>query len=146
MDKQFPTKLITALMDIGTKNGLAPPKSQDPIDALIHEYYVAEQGRSLFEKRKKKALETLKAHDTQDVIKKTVASTAKFEAGQTALLYDGEHYQFNLSTKAPASSLDKAALSNELVKAGVPLLVIERAIAAATTKNKPAESYSVIIV
>lgn len=141
MNIDFPTKLQRAMMEIGTKNGLSAPKSQDPIDVVIHEFYVAETGRSLFDKRKKAALDKLKSFDTTGKIDKYVKDAEKGLTG-THSLYDGEHYTVTHMTKTPSETLDKVALRNELIKLGVDQVTIEKAFKSATKTNKPAETFS----
>lgn len=144
MDFQFASKLQTHMQTLGHKNGFAPPASQDPADALMHEYYVAETGRSLFDKRRKIALDTLKDHIPSSRISEMLTNAEKGITGANILL-DSEHYSLTLATKSPTETLDKIALRNELVRLGVDETTVAAAFKVATKRNKPAETYTVVI-
>ena len=144
MDFQFSSKLQTALHDFGRKNGFAPPKSQDPSDAILHEYYVSETARSIFDKRRKAALEKLKALDDKGLITRAVKEAADGKTG-TINLIDAENYNATLTTKSPVKSIDVSALTNALVKYGVDQVTINKALNEATKQAKPAESYTVSV-
>ncbi len=144
MDKLFPSKLQTTLNNIGRSNGLAPPKSQDPADAILHEFYIADIGKSVFTKRREAALDLLKELDTKGV---AAAALRQAEAGMTGSvnLVESENYNSTLTTKQPAERFDKTIAKNELIKLGVDTALINAAFGLATKKNKPAESYAVSV-
>lgn len=144
MDKLFPSKLQTSLNNIGKTNGLAPPKSQDPADAILHEFYVSDRGKSVFTKRREIALEQLKELDTKGVAAKAVADALKGMTGTVELL-ESENYNATLATKSPQEKFDKKVAKMELVKAGVDPNIIDTCFRIATSTAKPAESYSVAV-
>lgn len=144
MDLQFSSKLQTHLQKLGRENGFAPPKSQDPADAILHEYFVAETARSLFDKRRKIALEALKRLDTKGVIAKGLADAEKGTTG-THALQDTENYTSQVSFKTPSVSVDITAMQNELKRLGVADDIIMKALLRAKKTAKPAESYSVAV-
>lgn len=143
MSKTFLSQLQKTLTEIGTKNGLAPPQSQDVLDPLLHEYLVATTGASIFEKRKKAALAKLIEHDQLELIEKTVNNVALTKIAQNINVFNAENYTLNLQVKSPSEKLDKVALVNSLAKLGVSSDIIKRALAAATTHNAPAKSFTV---
>lgn len=144
MDLMFSSKLQTALQKFGRENGFAPPKSQDPADAVLHEYYVAETGRSLFDKRRKVALENLQALDRTGVVEKALKDAAKGITGNFELV-STENYGAVLTTKTPTKKFDQQAAKNALIKAGVSSEIVEAAFKSATSQNKAAETYTVSV-
>jgi len=144
MDIQFNSKLQTAIQKLGRQGEFQPPKSQDPIDAVLHEYFVSETARSAFDKRKKDALTKLKSFDNTGRIARAVDDARKGSSGSVAL-FDTEHYSSSLTTKSPSNSLDSTVLKNELSKLGVDTDVINKAFAKALSPNKPAETYTVVV-
>lgn len=144
MDMQFSSKLQTHLQKLGRENGFAPPKSQDPADAILHEYFVSETARSLFDKRRKIALDKLKGLDNKGVITKGLEAAVKGLTG-THALQDTENYTSQVTFKSPVKSIDITALTNELTVLGVSADIISKALKKAEKIAKPAESYSVAV-
>lgn len=145
MDRLFNSKLQTKLQKIGVVGDFAPPKAQDPAIGILHEYFVAETARSLFDKRRKIALEALKSFDDMTVqrIDKAVKAAVKDGVVGLTSLFDTSEYNCQLQLKRPTEGLDKTVLKNELVKLGVKQATIDAAFAAATTTNAPAQTYIV---
>ena len=144
MDLQFASKLQTAMQNLGRTNGFAPPKSQDSADPALHELFVAETGRSLFDKRKKAALDAVKAHVKPDTIEAHLKAADKGTTG-TYVLVDTENYTCTLTIKSPSERLDKSKLIVELVKLGVDETTARKAVANATEKTKASETYAVSV-
>lgn len=145
MDSMTASKLQKNLTELGHKNGFAPPKSQDPADALLHELFVANVGRSIFDKRYKKALEHVQHHDDQRKVEQTVEEVAKSHIAKSVTVLQSEHYTLNLAVRGPATRFDKIAARNALAKAGVKEDVIDKAFAAAETHNSPAKVFTVTL-
>lgn len=145
MDKTFNSRLQTFMQTFGRDGAFGPEKSQDRADSVIHEYFVAETARSIFDKRKKMALEQMKELDTLHEIEKAVADAAKHRIGSSVTLFETQNFQVALTVKAPAEKFDKKVMINALVKAGVDDDIISKAVEAATTTNKPAETYQVVL-
>lgn len=143
MDTVFSAKLQQKLAEFGTKNGFAPPQSQDPLDPILHEYFVASLGYSIMEKRRKAILERMMVADTQEIVQATIDSVKKTKIAQSATLFQTPHYVCNLTVRAPAARFDKTAAANELMKLGVSRDVIERAFEKASTHNQPAKVFAV---
>ena len=144
MDPMFNSRLQTMLEKLGRQGEYAPPRSQDPADKHLHEYFVAETGRSLFDKRRKKALEQLKLLDVGGDIASALKVAAKGAPGVYDL-FDTENYRCTLQTKMPVTKVDMTMFANELVKAGVDPAIISAAQERATTQNTPAEVYTVVV-
>lgn len=144
MDMQFSSKLQTELQNIGRAGKFAPPASQDTADIHLHEYFVAETGRSLFDKRKKAALDQLKGIIGATRIDKFVDDARKGVTGSYDLV-DTENYSASLAVKSPVKSVDIGALTNELVRLGVDQVTLSKALKAATKEAKPAETYTVSV-
>lgn len=139
----FSSKLQRTLEKIGKENGLAPEKSQDPSDELMHEFYVAQTGEALFKKRKEKALDGLTSNDkTREDIARVVALTKKADAKETATLVTGQNFTLNLETRKPVRkvSLDKVAAYLQ-AKSGWSADAVATMMAACTETQEPAKSF-----
>jgi len=143
MDLQFASKLQTALSLLGVTGDFEPSNSQDKANKVLHEYYVAEMGRSMFDKRRKKALEDIKKLDTQGIVATEIENVKKLNMGSSVQLLDTQDFTCIVALKAPSTTLDESLLRVELVKAGLNADKIETAINNARKKNKPAETYNV---
>lgn len=139
--------LQTALKQIGNEGEHAAPKSQDPFDAALHEYYVAKMGEKFFKDRAEKALD--KAMDglgdhEKKVIADMVKATKDNGAGESAVIAGGQHYVFDLTTRKGATRLDNTALKNALqVKHGMPGAVVEKLFADCSKSNEPSKMFTV---
>ena len=145
MDIQFSSKLQTHMQNLGRSGAFSPPITQDPADRILHEYFVAETGRSLFDKRRKVALDLLKTLDAHSAITKAVEDAKKGQTG-TISLVTSANYAASVTTKSPVKSVDVTALANELIRLGVDEVTIKKALEAATKTAKPAETYTVAVV
>lgn len=144
MDIQFSSQLQKQLQDFGRNGKFAPPTSQDTADAILHEYFVAETGRSLFDKRKGYAKDKLKEVVGSAKIDKIVEDARKGTTGSFELI-ETENYSLSLAVKAPVKSIDLPQLTTELIRLGVDQTTIQKAMKAAEKFAKPAETYTVSV-
>lgn len=113
------SKVNAALEKIGHTNGTAPAESQDPIDAVAHEYNVASQMASYAEKRKevaKKALIGSLGGDATNKLENVKAVVAKKELSDTITIASAANHVVTAQVKIGASYLDAASLKVELMK------------------------------
>lgn len=145
MDMKFSGKLQTALRLLGLEKGsdFAPPKSQDPADKLLHEFFVASLMKKIGEDRKKIAQEMIEDMHPDDV-SRIMADAIKFDAMQTEALVQTEHYNGVLKVNKPVQSIDKTVFCNELIKLGVDEVTVNKALAAAGKTNAPAKTLTVM--
>jgi hypothetical protein len=144
MDRMFFSKLQTHLHNFGHKNGWAPPASQDPLDEILHEYYVAETARSLFDKRRKIAIDRMRDADAKGIIDNAQKLAQKGTPG-THALFDTQHYIANVQVKTAPVRCDMDEFVTELIKLGVDEVTINKARKAASKQGKAAETFAVVI-
>ncbi len=141
------SQLQNALKKIGNENGHSAPKSQDPLDQKLHEYYVAKLGEKYFEDRAKSALRDMTTSLDASVIKTIddiIAATKKNDAGESAVVAGGQHYVLDFSTRKGAKRVDTTALKNALqVKHGLPASVVDKLFDDCSKSNEPSKIYSV---
>lgn len=139
--------LQTALKKIGNEGDHEAPKSQDPMDAVLHEYYVAKMGAKFFEDRAKKALEDMLKKigpEATKVIDDMIAATKAQDAGESAVVLDAQHYNLDFTTRKGAMRLDGTAVKSMLqVKFGIPALAAEKIVDDCSKKSEPTKIYSV---
>lgn len=143
MDRLFNSRLQTKLQKIGVTGDFKPPETQDPANKVLHEYFIAETARSLFDKRRKVALDALKNLDDKKIIAKALQQAIDHGVVGVTSLFDAPDYTCTLHLKSPTERFDKTVARNELVKLGVDIAKIDKAFSVATSKNKPAETYVV---
>lgn len=131
------TSLMKALSKIGHTNGHNIPEGATELDAQLHELYVAGEGKSYFDKRHKSVLEQITGEE--DI----VSVVTNVAPGTTSTIARGKVYELILKKNQPATRFDKTVLKNELRKAGVDQLVIDKAMEAATKQSAPAKRFSV---
>lgn len=139
--------LQKAMKAIGNEGDTAAPKSQDPLDAILHEYYVSKMGEKAFTDRSKKALENmLKAigPEATKTIDDMITATKKNDAGESAVVIDAQHYNLDFTTRKGASRLDATSVKTQLqVKFGLPEVTAEKFIEDCSKKNEPTKIFSV---
>lgn len=140
MDRRFADKLQTTFQLIGREGEFTPGKSQDPMDKVIHEYFVCDVGRSIFTKRRDLAKDLIIDNAQQDVVQAVISDAIKQDAKQTAQLFATEHFTAVLSVNKPVERVDTKKLFVELIKLGVDEQTIRKAMDAATGTNEPAKS------
>lgn len=134
-----------ALEKIGNTDAQSAPESQDPMDAVLHEYFVASIGESYFTKRRETAKKTmlgLLSDESNGRIDKAVANTVKLSSGQAATISEAQHYALQLTTKNGAAYFDMDAFMNALRKKVAPEIVDE-AVKAGQKRRDPTRSYTV---
>lgn len=138
-------KINAALSKIGTTNGTAPKQSQDPLDALAHEYNVASSIVSIAEKRKeiaKKALLDGLSETATKALNDKKAAVAKTEVSDNVDLGSGAHNSISAQVKIGASYLDVAALRVELKKY-MPTDDVDKMFEAATKRRDPSVTINI---
>jgi ATP-dependent DNA ligase len=140
MDYQFSSKLQTALHLFGREGDFAPPKSQDPADRILHEYFVTDQASSLFKKRREDAKEAVIAQADQETVQRVIANAVKQNAMQSTTIAATEHYNAILKAAKPVESVDAKKMVTELMKLGVKDDIIRAALDAATSTREPAKT------
>jgi len=139
--------LQKAMKAIGKEGDTAAPKSQDPLDAILHEYYVAKMGEKAFTDRAKKALENmLKAigPEATKTIEDMITATKVNDAGESAVVIDAQHYNLDFTTRKGSARLDAVAVKTQLqVKFGLPEVTAEKFVADCSKKSEPTKIYSV---
>jgi hypothetical protein len=151
------TKLLsaiqTAFQRIGTRNGHSFPEQEWSAPDVSHlentgystnvainnalerekvafEFMVAGELESAARKRLKVAQEQAREHGLFDGLDKV-------GPGQSATLWHGQFTSVHVTVNNPTSRTDVTKLKNELRKRGVSQDVIDGAVSAATTTNKP---------
>lgn len=139
--------LQKAMKSIGTEGDHAAPKSQDPMDAVLHEYYVAKMGEKFFKDRAAKALSNMLKQcgpEASKTIADMIAATIKNEAGESAVVLDAQHYNLDFTTRKGSKRLDSTAVKTQLqVKYGLPELAAEKFIDDCSNLSEPTKIFSV---
>lgn len=141
------SSLQVALKKIGTEGEHKCPSSQDPLDQVLHDYYVAKTGEKFFKDRASKTLDSLTSKlgdDAKKTIQNIINATIKNEAGESAVVAGGAHYVLDFATRKGAKRLDVVALSNKLqVKYGLPAAAVEKLLDECSKASEPSKIYSV---
>lgn len=131
---------------IGAVNGQVPPEaSQDPFDAIAHEFSVSQFGKSYFEKRYERAKEAVaKSLDVvaMDALRETIDRVGDNEVSENVSLMSGQFHDLTAQVKIGASYLDVAALKVELLKR-MTTSEVEALISRATKRRAPSITYVV---
>lgn len=139
-------KVNTALSKVGTTNGTAPEVSQDPLDALAHEYNVASQGESYFKARREKAktdmMTSVLIPSTQGILDAALKDVKRTEQGGTTRLATSKHHVISVMLKNGATYLDDTALKNDLMRLLKPEQV-NTLFAKHTKRREPSQSWVV---
>jgi hypothetical protein len=139
--------LQKAMKSIGKEGEHAPPPSQDPLDAVLHEYYVAKMGAKFFEDRSKAALENMLKEvgpEANRIINDMIAATKTNDAGESAVVTDAQHYNLDFTTRKGAMRLDGTAVKVMLqTKFGLPATAAEQVVNDCSKKSEPTKIYSV---
>ncbi|NJL54619.1 hypothetical protein HC928_05050 [bacterium] len=124
-----------ALVRIGKSNGHACPTT-DPNDELSHKLLVAQEGMRFFDNLKKEALEEIAEAYGDRIV--------NVDPGTVGAVSYGNLYMLLLQVKHAAERLDTKKFITELTRLGVGKGTIEEARENATTKNKPAQIFTVV--
>ena len=139
--------LQKAMKAIGNEGDHVAPKSQDPMDAILHEYYVAKMGEKAFTDRAEKAkTEMLKAigPEATKTIDDMIAATKANDAGESAVVIDAQHYNLDFTTRKGSMRLDPTSVKVRLqVQFGLPEVTAEKFIEACSKKSEPTKIFSV---
>lgn len=136
----------SAMEKIGREGKHAAPTSQDPADALLHEYDVATIGESYFKKRREKAkgaMLVVVSPEGNKRIDDAVQKTKLLEQGQTLVVLETQHFTMNLTTKNGATFFDDTAFINSLIRQGVAREVISKALEEGAKRRDPTMSYTI---
>ena len=144
MDQKFSGQLQTALALLGLEKGTpyAPPKSQDPFDKLLHEYFVASVMASVGERRKKIAKEMIE-NEREGEINSMCEEAIKQMAMQTSAIVQTEHYICTLKAAKPVEAVNMTKFQTELIKLGVDQVTIAKALNVAQETRSPAKTFTV---
>lgn len=135
-------KLRQALDRIGHHNGHACPDTQSNTDPLLHELYIAAEMAAYAKTRHDEAKKAALA--VADGLDDAVQSVIDMDAGTSVTLVTGELYTMTADISKPAARLNQTALRNFLqVELGLDAATVDKAFAAATTKNAPAKKIKV---
>jgi hypothetical protein len=145
MDQKFSGMLQTELRSLGLVKGttFAPPKSQDPFDRLLHEYFIASLMASIGEGRKKIAKEMIE-QERDGEIAALAAEATKQMAMQTSAIVQTEHYIATMKCAKPVEAVDPTVFQNELIKLGVDQVTIAKALNTAQKTRAPAKTLTVL--
>lgn len=139
--------LQKAMKLIGNEGDHKAPKSQDPLDAVLHEYYVAKMGEKFFTDRAKKALEVMLKEvgpEATKTIDDMIQATKANDAGESAVVLDAQHYNLDFTTRKGSMRLDGTAVKTMLqVKFGLPEIAAQKVIDECSKKSEPTKIYSV---
>ena len=144
MDIKFASQLNTTLQEVGRKGKLSPPESQDPADAALHEYYVADTGRAVFTKRCSLAKEGVIARCRPEDVEAIINRARSDEITSHGELLHTEHYLLTLKANSPVRAVDNDIFQLELVKAGVDPTVITACLDKARIKREPAKNFHIV--
>jgi hypothetical protein len=140
MDRQFADKLQTELQLFGREGKYAPPKSQDPMDKVVHEYFVCDLMASIANKRRGMAKEMVIGGAQEGLVDGLISSAIKQNNLQSATLFSTEHYVAVLRVAKPVEAIDHKKLRTELIKLGVDEVTIQKAYDNAQTTREPAKT------
>jgi SOS response regulatory protein OraA/RecX len=143
MDRKFSSDLQTTLHTIGREGKFSAPKSQDTMDAALHEYFVSDTASSIFTKRRTAAKDYILEHGNQDAVNSVISGAVQQNSMQSVTLAATEHYTAVFKAAKPIERLDKVKLRTELIKLGVDQVTIEKAFDASTVMNEPAKTLTV---
>lgn len=138
-------KIVAALEKIGHANGHAAPASQDPMDAVLHEYNVTSIGETHFKKRRDAAKELLIKTMGADAVSKLddkKAEVKKLETSTSVQLASASSYALAAQIKIGASFLDTQKLKVELLKK-MSAVEVEALIEKCTDRRDPSVTYNV---
>lgn len=136
------SKVLNTLDKIGRVNGTAPEKSQDPLDAIAHEFSIANIMRGYADKRYEAAKDMLAKSVNDDALEAACTSVAKTEVGETVLVGSGAYHQVNAQIRNGATYVDMAKLKVALMKK-LGSLAADDLIAECTTRRAPTVTYIV---
>jgi len=143
MDRKFSNNLQRELELLGRDKPFAPPKSQDPLDRLLHEYFVSGMMAKIGGDRYKLAKEAI-FEQKEDELNSMCADAVKYRQTQNSVLVTTEHYTGSLRVSKPIEGVDVKQFTIELLKAGVDKSVIDKAMAASVRSNAPARTLAVL--
>lgn len=144
--KSLKADLNAAFEALTVSGGVVPTEqSQDPFDAIAHEFQVSQFGKSYFEKRYEQAKEALaKSLDAvaMDALRETVERVADMTVSENVSLMSGQFHDLTALVKIGGSYLDTAALKVELLKR-MKSSEVEAIIDKATKRRSPSITYVV---
>lgn len=138
-------KIAKALEKIGTTNGTAPRESQDPLDAVLHEYNVSSTIRGIGEKRYETAKKALVAALTPAQIEKldkAINTVAKVQVSENIGLANAANHTLNAAVNNGATYLDTAKLRVKLLKT-MPTDQVDKLFEDCMDRRAPTVTYKV---
>lgn len=142
MDQLFNSQLQTHIQKFGRDGKkFGPPESQDPLDARLHELFIASTAYRIFDQRRKDAQEVLYELKRDEV--EAISDNAKaVMMAQSQELASTAHYALFFLAKKPVTKVDTTRLRTELLKLGVSQQVIDSAWENASNQFAPARVLS----
>jgi len=102
--------LHQALKRIGNRNGHACPSGGSNVDPLLHELYVAAEGKSHFANRHDLAKQSLKSNGLLEDMP---------EGGQTKIMAEGHVYNLMVRVNRPSMKFSQSKMIDVLVEDGM---------------------------
>ncbi len=130
---QVRSAIHAALDRVGHRNSHACPGGKGNIDPYLHELFVAHEGWSHFDKRRKLAIKASIDVAGQDEADKVAPGTE-----QSVL--EGEYYSLVIKKNNPAVRIDKAKIGTALRKLGFDEGQVVQFMTDISTETKPATS------
>ncbi len=125
--------LHTALERIGHRNSHACPSGDSNIDPLLHELFVAHEGWSHFDKRRKSAI-------LEATMAAGQAEVDSVSPGTEQSVVEGEHYSLVIKKNNASERVDKTKINNALHRRGFTEVEVVKFMSEITTATKPATS------
>jgi hypothetical protein len=110
--------LQKSLTKIGRSNGASPPDSQDPMDRLLHYYFIDKTAAKFFEAQADASKSMLLAEGgvpLEEKIAEILKATIKNQRGESSIIAQGQYYALSYTTRKPASRLNTTKLRNKLM-------------------------------
>lgn len=123
----------TALDRIGHRNSHACPPDGTNADPTLHELYVAHEGWSHFDKRRKAAIKACSVMAGEGEVDDVAPGTEQS-------ILDATHYSLVVKKNNPAERIDKAKIGTELRKLGFDEAAVVKFMAAISAETKAATS------
>lgn len=136
--------LRSALDRVGRNNGHAMPADVGTnVDRLMHELFVASEGYSHFDKRRKRANEELMEAIDTSALDAAVTRVTDSDITEDVVVATSGVYTMTATVVKGSSRLDATKLRNELSKHLTPA-VLDACFEASSTKTNPPKRIKVI--
>jgi hypothetical protein len=144
---KFNSNLQKSLEKIGRTNGSAPPESQDPLDKLLHYYFVDKTGEKFFKDQaaQSKSLAIAQGGEYVDqIIQGILRDTIKNNRGESSIIAAGQFYGLEYTTRKPAMRVNVDKIKTQLmIKHGFSQEDVAKLIEECSEASKPTEIFAV---